>query len=123
MQMRRYDFVAAYLQGELEEGEVTYCYPPPGYPGPNGKDGRQRVYKVIKPIYGMAQAGRRWQRSLYPWLTEWGFVACHADANTFTLERDMGTPDAPRVERLILGFNGTIIGVLTDHFKSFEICN
>ena len=31
LSMRRWDFVAAYLQGELEPGEVTYCSPPPGY--------------------------------------------------------------------------------------------
>ena len=28
---RRFDFVAAYLQGELEDGETVYCLPPPGY--------------------------------------------------------------------------------------------
>ena len=31
LNMRRWDFVAAYLQGELEPGEVTYCTPPSGY--------------------------------------------------------------------------------------------
>jgi hypothetical protein len=31
LKMRRWDFVAGYLQGELEEGEVVYCAPPPGY--------------------------------------------------------------------------------------------
>ena len=30
MRMRRWDFVAAYLQGQLLEGEVVYCLPPPG---------------------------------------------------------------------------------------------
>ena len=29
--MRRWDFVAAYLQGELLDGEVSYCSPPPGF--------------------------------------------------------------------------------------------
>eukprot|EP00965_Chrysotila_dentata_P059289 1968116-Pleurochrysis_carterae.AAC.1 len=31
MRMRRWDFVAAYLQGELEQDEVVYCHAPPGY--------------------------------------------------------------------------------------------
>jgi hypothetical protein len=31
LKMRRWDFVAAYLQGELEPGEVVYCTTPPGY--------------------------------------------------------------------------------------------
>eukprot|EP00965_Chrysotila_dentata_P073708 2434851-Pleurochrysis_carterae.AAC.1 len=37
--MRRWDFVAAYLQGDLEPGEVVYCHPSPGYEtlGPDGK--------------------------------------------------------------------------------------
>jgi len=40
MRMRRYDFVAAYLQGELLEGETVYCFAPPGYErkGADGKD-------------------------------------------------------------------------------------
>ena len=66
--MRRWDFVAAYLQGNLEEGEVIYCSLPPGYTTianskgeqiPNlGKDGKPRVYRVKKTIYGAAQSGR-----------------------------------------------------------------
>eukprot|EP00965_Chrysotila_dentata_P092713 3060225-Pleurochrysis_carterae.AAC.2 len=30
MRMRRWDFVAAYIQSELEPGEVAFCHPPPG---------------------------------------------------------------------------------------------
>ena len=40
---------------------------PPGYQTV-GSDGRERVCRVEKPVYGMAQAGRRWQRCLFPWL-------------------------------------------------------
>ena len=56
LHMRRWDFVAAYLQGQLEEGEVIYCSLPPGYTTrtssdgeeiPNvGKDGKPRVYRL-----------------------------------------------------------------------------
>eukprot|EP00965_Chrysotila_dentata_P043232 1436351-Pleurochrysis_carterae.AAC.1 len=53
MLMRRWDFVAAYLQGELQQGEVVYCHTPPGY-GTVGSDGRPRICRVEKPIYGMA---------------------------------------------------------------------
>eukprot|EP00965_Chrysotila_dentata_P063143 2092391-Pleurochrysis_carterae.AAC.1 len=55
--MRRWDFIAAYLQGELEHGEVVYCRAPPGY-GTLGSDGRARVCKVVKPIYGSHGTGR-----------------------------------------------------------------
>ena len=53
--MRRWDFVAAYLQGELLEGEVTYCFPPPGYEDEHvGRDGRPQICLIQKPVYGMA---------------------------------------------------------------------
>eukprot|EP00965_Chrysotila_dentata_P098748 3264961-Pleurochrysis_carterae.AAC.1 len=70
MLMRRWDFVAAYLQGELQDGEVVYCHAPPGY-STTGADGKPRICRVEKPVYGMAQAGRRWQRTLFPWLTDY----------------------------------------------------
>ena len=47
MKIRRWDFVSAYLQGELEDGEVAYCHAPPGYERPG------YVCKVVKPVYGM----------------------------------------------------------------------
>ena len=44
MRMRRFDFVAAYLQGELEDGETVYCLPPPGYENERiGSDGRPMI--------------------------------------------------------------------------------
>eukprot|EP00965_Chrysotila_dentata_P121608 4020175-Pleurochrysis_carterae.AAC.4 len=72
--MRMWDFVVtAYLQGELEQNAIVYCHAPPGY-ATFGADGRPCICRVEKPIYGMAQAGRRWQRSLFPWLLEFGFT-------------------------------------------------
>ena len=96
LSMHRWDFVAAFLQGSLEPGEVVYCYPPPGYEQEHLDDqGRPMVCKIQKPVYGMAQAGRRWQRSLYPWLREFGLQPTHGDANVFHLQR--------AGERLIVG--------------------
>ena len=31
LQMHRWDFVAAYLQGDLLDGAAVYCSPAPGY--------------------------------------------------------------------------------------------
>ena len=101
--MRRWDFVSAYLQGNLEEGEVVYCQPPPGPHGQLGADGRPRVWKVVKPVYGMAQAGRRWQRSLFPWLKEWGLKQCESDNCVFQLTAMVDTPSGPRKDTLIIG--------------------
>ena len=54
--MRRYDFVAAYLQGELLEGETVYCYPPPGY-DVKGADGQKQICRILKPVYGRLKPG------------------------------------------------------------------
>eukprot|EP00965_Chrysotila_dentata_P126594 4185934-Pleurochrysis_carterae.AAC.1 len=89
MRMRRWDFVAAYLQGNLEHDEVVYCHAPPGY-ATIGADGRPRVCRIEKPVYGMAQAGRRWQRSLFPWLIEFGFTQCKSDPYVFTMTKRVG---------------------------------
>ena len=112
--MRRYDFVAAYLQGELLEGETVYCYPPPGYER-KGKDGRNQICKILKPVYGMAQAGRRWQRTLFPWLLKFGFTQTHSDQSVFTLERTMETPDGPRLERIHVGVYVDDLAVVYSH--------
>ena len=96
LSMNRWDFVAAFLQGTLEPGEVTYCHPPPGYEREHlDSQGRPMVCEIKKPVYGMAQAGRRWQRSLYPWLRNFGLEPSHADTNVFHMER--------AGERLIVG--------------------
>ena len=101
--MRRWDFVSAFLQGDLEQGEVVYCSPPPGPHGKIGSDGRQRVWKVRKPVYGMAQAGRRWQRTLFPWLTQWGLKSCSADPCVFMRKETIQTPNGPREDILLVG--------------------
>ena len=86
LSLRRWDFASAYLQGVLEDGEVVYCLAPPGH-ATIGADGLPRICKVVKPIYGMAQAGRRWQRSLFPWLLEQGFTQLHVDKCLFMKRR------------------------------------
>ena len=102
LKLHRWDFVSAYLQGELEEGEVVYCHPPKGYERFD-EDGHRMVCKVVKPIYGMAQAGRRWQRSLFPWLLKFGFKQSEHDPCIFHLHQKVNTPKGPRDERLVVG--------------------
>eukprot|EP00965_Chrysotila_dentata_P000538 17367-Pleurochrysis_carterae.AAC.1 len=47
----------------------------------------------------MAQAGRRWQRSLFPWLLDFEFTQCNSDPCIFTLTKRIdGT-----LQRLVLG--------------------
>eukprot|EP00965_Chrysotila_dentata_P045478 1510788-Pleurochrysis_carterae.AAC.1 len=43
----------------------------------------------------MAQAGRRWQRSLFPWLKTWGFSQCSSDPCVFTCTKTIrGVPQS-----------------------------
>lgn len=94
--------VLAYLSFSHCEGETVYCYAPPGYEK-KGKDGQRQICRILKPVYGMAQAGRRWQRTLFPWLKDFGFAQTHSDQSVFTLERTMQTPNGPRRERIHVG--------------------
>ena len=112
--MRRYDFVAAYLQGELLEGETVYCYAPPGYER-KGADGKNQICRILKPVYGMAQAGRRWQRTLFPWLKEYGFRQTDSDQSVFTIEGTMHTPNGPRMERLYVGVYVDDLAIVYSH--------
>ena len=114
MRMRRYDFVAAYLQGELLEGETVYCYAPPGYER-KGADGKNQICRILKPVYGMAQAGRRWQRTLFPWLKEYGFRQTDSDQSVFTIEGTMHTPNGPRMERLYVGVYVDDLAIVYSH--------
>ena len=102
LKLHRWDFVSAYLQGALEPGEVVYCHAPAGYEKFD-KKGNPMICKVVKPIYGMAQAGRRWQRGLFAWLKEFGFKQSEHDNCVFHCEREMQTPHGPRLEKLLLG--------------------
>ena len=56
-----------------------------------------------KPIYGMAQAGRRWQRSLFPWLQSQGLEQLGADSCVFVRRQRRETPAGSRDEYLAIG--------------------
>jgi hypothetical protein len=84
--VRSVDLVAAYLQGRFLDGEVVYCMLPPGHVEYDTQ-GRPKLAKVQKPIYGIQQAGRRLQRDLFKWVKEQGFVQLDdSDPCIFKLE-------------------------------------
>ena len=122
LRMRRWDFASAYLQGSLLDGEVVYCSPPPGYVETDvdgnsriGADGLPRICRVDKPIYGMAQAGRRWQRTIFPWFVSQGFKPSHNDPCLFRKSEIRQTPDGPREELVIIGVYVDDLFVLYSH--------
>ena len=141
--MRRWDFVAAYLQGELLDGEVCYCSSPPGFATAvvDGEvrivpidqcDGIERLCRVEKPVYGMAQAGRRWQRSLFPWLLAWRGAKpssgdepqlrqSQMDTCVFYCHATVDTPAGPREETLILGCYVDDLFILSSHQDEYSL--
>ncbi|KAL7283099.1 hypothetical protein ACG7TL_002524 [Trametes sanguinea] len=53
MEMRQWDVVGVYLNVDLDE--EIYMHQPPGY-----DDGSGRTLTVLKAIYGLKQAGWKW---------------------------------------------------------------
>ena len=70
-ELRAFDWTAAYLQGDFEEGEVIYCRMPEGFVELD-KTGTPRVCRIEKPVYGAPQSGRRLQRKIFAWLSSCG---------------------------------------------------
>ena len=74
-----FDFNGAYLNGELDDNEEIYMKPPPGYIS----EGEQ-VKRLLKSLYGLKQAGRKWYDTLSRALTDLGFQVNNADPGVFT---------------------------------------
>ena len=77
MEMEQIDIKGAYLNGELEDGEVIYMQHPPGYQ-PMGAEGK--VLRLRKTLYGLKQSGRRWYQKLtWIFVDQLGFKRCDVD--------------------------------------------
>jgi transposase InsO family protein len=75
-----FDFNSAFLNGELDEKEEIFMEQPPDY---ETKDRRTHVLQLLKTIYGLKQAGRRWYETLCRGLEEIGFVRSQTDPAVF----------------------------------------
>jgi hypothetical protein len=81
-----FDFNGAYLNGELDDNKEIYMKPPPGYTS----EGEQ-VKCLLKSLYGLKQAGRKWYDTLCRALTDLGFQVNEADPGVFTSHFDNDT--------------------------------
>nr|GEW28900.1 hypothetical protein [Tanacetum cinerariifolium] len=72
------DVKSAFLYGTIEE-EVYFCQPI-GFEDPNYPD---KVYKVVKALYGLHQAPRAWYETLANYLLENGFQRGKIDQTLF----------------------------------------
>ena len=83
-EVRQLDITAAYLQGELKEHTI-YMRPPKGS-APEGK-----VWKLLKSVYGLKQAGLVWGRKLSTYLiNDLKFTRCPADPCLFMKDTQGG---------------------------------
>jgi len=71
-EMRQLDIKGAYLNGELEE--EIYMRQPEEF-----DDGSGRVCKLKRPLYGLKQAGRVWNKNINSQLTTFGYTRTNAD--------------------------------------------
>ncbi|GKD99775.1 putative ribonuclease H-like domain-containing protein [Tanacetum coccineum] len=72
------DVKCAFLYGTIEE--EIYVHQPPGFVDPAHPN---RVYKVIKALYGLHQAPKAWYETLSSFLIENGFRRCTIDKTLF----------------------------------------
>nr|GEW29702.1 hypothetical protein [Tanacetum cinerariifolium] len=72
------DVKSAFLYGTIEE-EVYVCQPP-GFEDP---DHPEKVYKLVKALYGLHQAPRAWYETLANYLLENGFHRGQIDQTLF----------------------------------------
>nr|GEW41850.1 putative ribonuclease H-like domain-containing protein [Tanacetum cinerariifolium] len=101
---------SAFLYGTIEE-EVYVCQPP-GFEDPDHPD---KVYKVVKALYGLNQAPRAWYKTLANYLLENGFQRGKIDQTLF-IKRQKG--DILLVQIYV---DDTISGATNkDLCKSFE---
>nr|GEX71238.1 hypothetical protein [Tanacetum cinerariifolium] len=72
------DVKSAFLYGTIKE--EMYVYQPPGFEDPDHPD---KVYKVVKALYGLHQAHRAWYETLANYLLENGFHRGKIDQTLF----------------------------------------
>nr|GEX82410.1 putative ribonuclease H-like domain-containing protein [Tanacetum cinerariifolium] len=75
---------SAFLYGTIEE--EVYVYQPPGFEDP---DHPNKVYKVVKALYGLHQAPRDWYETLANYLLKNGFQRGKIDQTLF-IKRQKG---------------------------------
>ena len=75
------DVNTAYLQAELKD--EVYMEGIPGFELPPGK-----VYRLLKSLYGLPQAGRNWNKKFEAHLKSLGFVNIREDLCIFILARE-----------------------------------
>ena len=81
MELHQVDIKGAYLNSDLNDDEVIYMRPPPGY-APEGLNSHVLCLKHM--LYGLKQSGRQWYQKLtWIFVDSMGFVHCDVDQAVF----------------------------------------
>ena len=86
--IQHFDIKTAFLHGVLAEDETAYMEQPPGFEAP-GKE--EWVMRLMKSIYGMRQAGRRWNQTFHKAVSELGFARVPCDWCVYIRRTPNGT--------------------------------
>lgn len=115
------DVKTAFLNGQLDE--EIYMRQPPGFEDPEHPDW---VWKLLKAIYRLKQAGRQWNKTLDDFLRKEGFnfVRSEADYSLYVLRKDDKTIWLlVYVDDMLLASNcrGFLNGFKVEMSKHFEM--
>ncbi|KAJ3532326.1 hypothetical protein NM688_g7442 [Phlebia brevispora] len=80
MDLHSIDVVGAYLNGTLKE--EIYMRQPPGY-----EDGTGRVCRLLRPLYGLRQAGYEWNETMDDELEQLGYERLDVDHCIYVRQR------------------------------------
>ena len=89
-ELHQLDFKSAYLQADLDE--ELYMALPASFADIGGAARRYagKVCRLLKPLYGLKQAGRAWASKLHTFLKRGGWKQSNADSCLFTKRHDDG---------------------------------
>jgi hypothetical protein len=81
------DVKTAFLYGLLPDDEIQFMYQPKGFEEP----GRELwVWKIVRGLYGMKQAGRIWNKTMHDKMIGWGFTQLSSESCVYHRETPLG---------------------------------
>ena len=87
-EMQNFDIKTAFLHGELASDEACWMEQPTGFEEPGKED---HIWKLLKALYGMKQAGRIWNITLNDAMINWGFIRLLCEYCVYYRNTDTGT--------------------------------
>jgi hypothetical protein len=78
----------AFLYGSLPDDETWFMYKPTSFEEPDKQDW---VWKIIRSLYGMKQAGCIWNKTMYARMLDWGFTPLSSESCIYYHSAPSGT--------------------------------